>query len=399
MSQEEVAVAEQPKNQVAVIFENITSGLKAFEAKKQEFILLAKEAEGFKITTFEDKANLKQATELRKKMKAARVKVENEGKAMREPLNGVNKEISSKEKELVAIVSPGEKGLQEIEDWYDAEKERIERDAEEKETARIQDRINRMSAYGYEIDYNMVKLLGDDDFEKMVERAKREFEKEEADKAERARKEQEQREQDELDRAELKALREKQEAADKILREREEEIAMKEAEFKRQEEERAEAQRREREDKERTRIREVFANRLPQLKEWSSNGHYVYAKGGQWGTVTDIVDMNDIKFDQLVKENDAYISARDAEKERIRQQDIKEAAEKALAEQKERDAESARQEAERIAASSDKDKFAIIVSYLENIPMPDVKAAKSKKLLAEVKDMQAKFIAHIKGKA
>jgi hypothetical protein len=389
-------VAEQPKSELAIVADKIREGLEAFEARKAELTTLKEEVEHLKIESIEDKAAIKQVTEARKKLKSARVEIEKEGKSMRDPLTAVNKNISAKEKELIDIIEPTEKALSKQELWVKQENERIEREAEERETARIQDRINRMSAYGYEIDYNMVKLLGDDDFEKMVERAKREFEKEEADKAERARKEQEQREQDERDRAELKALREKQEAADKILREREEEIARKEAEFKRQEEERAEAQRREREDKERTRIREIFANRLPQLKEWSSNGHYVYAKGGQWGTVTDIVDMNDIKFDQLVKENDAYISARDAEKERIRQQDIKEAAEKALAEQKERDAESARQEAERIAASSDKDKFAIIYSYLENMPLPEMKAIKSKKGIAAIEVKKGELMAYVK---
>lgn len=78
--------------------------------------------------------------------------------------------------------------------------------------------------------------------------------------------------------------------------------------------------------KEQDRVREVFATRLPQLKEWSTNGHYVYAKGKQWGEVSDIVSMPDPEFHELVKENDAYIRERDLQKERERQQELKDSA-------------------------------------------------------------------------
>lgn len=78
--------------------------------------------------------------------------------------------------------------------------------------------------------------------------------------------------------------------------------------------------------KEQDRVREVFATRLPQLKEWSTSGHYVYGKGKQWGEVSDIVNMPDPEFHELVKENDAYIRERDLQKERERQQELKDSA-------------------------------------------------------------------------
>lgn len=73
-------------------------------------------------------------------------------------------------------------------------------------------------------------------------------------------------------------------------------------------------------------VREVFSARIQRLKEWSTNGQSVYAKGGIWGTVGDIVDMVDDKFEELVKENDAYIRERDLQKERERQQELKDSA-------------------------------------------------------------------------
>lgn len=73
------------------------------------------------------------------------------------------------------------------------------------------------------------------------------------------------------------------------------------------------------------RIREVFSARLPLLKEWSSNGQSVYAKGGIWGTVADLVGISDEQFEELVKENDAYLRERNLQKEKQRQIDLENA--------------------------------------------------------------------------
>jgi hypothetical protein len=403
MSQE--LVAEQPKNQVAVIFENITNGLKAFETRKEEFTLLAKEAGEIKITTYEDKANLKRAVELRKKMKSARVKVENEGKAMRDPLNGVNKEISAKEKELVAIVSPGEKSLQEIEDWYDAEKERIAAEEKRKEDERIQNRIDRLAVYGYGIDINFLKGLDDEQFEGMVAQAKTEHEKEVAAKAEQARQEQAQREQDEKDRAELKALREKQEAADKILREREEEIARKEQEIKqREEDERLMAEKKLEKEMKDAR----FEPRKVQLLAMGFTTYGIpsfpdFSLQDTWSTYWEqVYNMTDSEWPEYIKDIEDAIERRKvrlADEEKKRAIDLENARLKGIADAKRDADEKAALEAERLAQASDKDKFAVIVSYLENLPAIEPKSAKHKKLLAEVKDLNAKVIAHIKAKA
>jgi hypothetical protein len=146
------------------------------------------------------------------------VKVENEGKAMRDPLNGVNKEISAKQNELVAIVSPSERSLQEIEDWYDAEKERLEIEEKMAEEERIQNRVDKLRAYNCEIDLVYLKAIDDEQFETLVARAKVEFDKDEADKAER------QRIADE-ERKELEELRKQKADADKIIQDRENEKA------------------------------------------------------------------------------------------------------------------------------------------------------------------------------
>jgi hypothetical protein len=73
------------------------------------------------------------------------------------------------------------------------------------------------------------------------------------------------------------------------------------------------------------RVREVFKARLPLLKEWSSNGQSVYAKGGIWGTVEDLVKMSEDEFQGILKENDAYIRDRNAAKEKQHQIDLENA--------------------------------------------------------------------------
>lgn len=84
------------------------------------------------------------------------------------------------------------------------------------------------------------------------------------------------------------------------------------------------------------------------------------------------------------------------ETEEKRQQQLeqvrKEAAEKALLDQKQREESSKRQEAERLAVASDKDKYQEIVKYLTDYPKVEMKSAIYKKKLGIIKD----FIADLK---
>ena len=445
----ELAVAE-PKSEVAVIFEKINTGMQAFEARKEELMLLAKEAEDIKVTTYEDKANLKRATELRKKIKAARVKVENEGKAMRDPLNGVNKEISAKQNELVAIVSPSERSLQEIEDWYDAEKERLEIEEKMAEEERIQNRVDKLRAYNCEIDLVYLKAIDDEQFETLVARAKVEFDKDEADKAER------QRIADE-ERKELEELRKQKADADKIIQDRENEKAKNwEQERKRRQQqmydfglvydfndnhykgfdcfvasldittmeqdrwdtemdkmrlhileykERKAVADKERAEKEAAEEK-LWRGRLYELEDVRWNGQEATARYDESivvATHEQLITLGDEDF-LYVKTNHNSKNAKAKEDKRIAEEQRlekirKDAADKAIADAQTQKEEAERQEAERLAQSSDKEKFDVILSHYNSTPYPEMKSAKHKKLLAEVKDLNAKVIAHIKAKA
>jgi hypothetical protein len=400
----DLAVAE-PKNEVALIFDKINSGLEAFENRKEELTLLKSEAEGLKIESIDDRQGINQVSTIRKKLKKARVDIENEGKAMRDPLTKISKSISAKENELVAIIEPTEKTLLAQEKWVKDEEARIAAEEQRKEDERIQNRVDMLAQFGYGIDLNFLKGLDDEQFGKVVESARAEHEKEEAAKVEKARQEQLQREQDEKDRAELKALREKQEAADKILREREQEIARKEADMKRKEDEdRIMAEKKLEKEMKDAR----FEPRKAQLLAMGFTTYGIvsypdFRLQDTWSTYWEqVYNMSDQEWPEYIKDIENAIERRKvrlAEEEKNRAADLEEARQRGIREAKEAEEKRISEEAERVAQASDKDKFAVLVSYLENLPAIEPKSAKHKKLLAEVKDLSAKVIAHIKAKA
>lgn len=215
------AVLELPKkqNEISVIAEKIDTGLQAFEERKAELSVLKEQAIGLKITSIDDKVTISQVSMIRKKLKSSRVEIEKEGKSMRDPLTRISKLISEKEKELVAIIEPTEKELLRQEQWVDDEKERIRLEAEAIETARVQDRINKLSAFGYAIDYDTVKNYDDASFEHAVETAKAEYETLLAAKAEELRLAREEAARLKAEREELERLRAEQAKAQAIIEE------------------------------------------------------------------------------------------------------------------------------------------------------------------------------------
>lgn len=380
---------------MAVIFEKINSGLRAFEEKRTELTELV---EGFKdlaVESVEDRTAISKVNEARKSLKKERVLIQNQGKAMRDPLTQVNKQISSKEAELVSIIEPEEKRLSGIEDWVESEKDRIKQEELLAAKQRIQNRIDRLSAYGSSIDLVHIETLPDDQFEKVVERAKKEHELALAEKeAERIRQEA-QAEQDRKDREELALLRKKQEEADRILKEREEEVDRKERQL-------AEQHRVERDRSVKQRVFRLNNVHFDGQEVWWKFDNTLLLSG-----LDSIVDLSDEEYTAFVvahnEKNEAALhevflaeeqKKKEAEEKRQRQLEEvrKDAAAKALAQQREREAEAERQEADRLAAASDKDKYQEIVKYLTDYPKVEMKSAIYKKKLCIIKD----FIADLK---
>lgn len=403
---------QEPKSEIVLASEKIRTGLAAFETRKAELNALKAEVDGLDITSVEDKAGVKQVTEGRKKLKSARVEIEKEGKSMRDPLTALAKLVSQKEKELVDIIEPTEKKLAEKEKWVKDENDRIARETEEKEKARIQARIDSLAVYGYQIDYNMLVSLNNEDFARIVENARVEHEKDLKLKEEQAEADRLKAEQQEKERQELIELRRKAEESERIIREREEEVARKEAAIKGEED-------RQRAEQEKSKIA-IFKRRLEDRinlivdlgLRWDSDGDQ-YVGYSCFVPMLDMKVHSDEDWAKLIAEimpvikrgkleEEARMEAEEKERVAAKEKELElirdQAAVKALADLKAKEEEAAKQEAERIAAASDKDKLFIVISYIENCSYPEVKSAKAKKLMAEVKDLNAKVVAHIKAK-
>lgn len=245
----ETLVIEEPKvtGKLSLASQKISNGLIVFENKKEELEALAEESKGLTIAGIDDKEGMKLVSEKRKALKAERVALQKQGKEMRDGLTQMSRQISEKEKELVSIIEPTEKELLAEEKRIEDEKERIRQEEIAKEEARIQIRIDALAKYGFQIDYADIKSMSDETFDKYLDAAKIQHEKEEAEKAEaeRLRLEQEEKERQEkeaeqkrleAERAELEKLRQEQADREAKIKAEQEAIA---AEKKRIEDEKA----------------------------------------------------------------------------------------------------------------------------------------------------------------
>lgn len=150
----------------------------------QEIAKLVEQFSGLTIAGVDDKAGYKAVYEARQVVKKTRVGLQKYGKDLREDAQAWAKKVIAEEKRLVAPLETLEGQLQSEEDRIDAEKARIKAEAEAKEKARVQARIDRLAAYGFAIDVEHVTNLPDAEFEGVVLEAKAAWEKEQADKAE-----------------------------------------------------------------------------------------------------------------------------------------------------------------------------------------------------------------------
>lgn len=390
----EVAVQEPEQSEITLVARRINEGLIAFETRKAELTELKERAEGLKIDSLEDKESINKVSVWRKKLKSARVDIQKEGKAMRDPLTKINKTISEKENELIGIIEPTEKALQEQENWVKAEQDKIDQEAERKEQERIQARIDRLRTYGYEIDIIFLRGIDDEQFEGVVAQAKVEYDKDQATKAEQARLEQEQRDQAEKDRAELKALREKQETAELILKERQDELDQKAAAQKAREDEILEKERKAAEDQDKAKIKE----RCTQLQNFGLSFDFTdqYYKGYDcFVHHSDITGYDQNKWDVMIENMGLHVveykKQAAAKEEEKRLQDIEDAKQKAIADEQARQhkakekededarlAEIARQE--QLAKDGDKAIWADFISRLEQVSVPTFRSSQYRRI-------------------
>jgi hypothetical protein len=391
----------QEQTEIQVIARNINKGLEAFETRKAELTKLKEDAAGLTIDSIDDKTAINQVSTWRKKLKSARVEIQKEGKAMRDPLTRISKSISSKEDELIDIISPTEQDLQSKEAWVKSEQDKIDQAEARRKQELIQARIDKLRAYGFEIDLTFITALGDEDFEKVLDNARVEYEKGEAIKVEEARLEQEMKAQILKDQEELKALKAKQAEADRIIKERQDELDRQSAELKKQQEE-ADREARFLENERKSKLRR---DRVDQLDDIGGNGQEYFARYDDTVIVClydNLITLTDDEFSVIrdkhnaanfaVKEKKRIEDEAKAEKEKIRRdEELKklnqQAIDKALADQKEKERLDAVRKQEELEKAGDKAVWADFISKLKALPVPSMNSSQYRRMAGATRKM------------
>lgn len=193
----------------------IQTGLEAFEQKKAELQQLADSAKDVKINGIDDKAGYRSAREKRIELRNAEIAIEKEAKAMRDLVTPISRHISAKEKELLSITEFHKERLTKEEKWFQSEQERIKQEKEAAEKARVQNRIDKLSAYNAAIDYAKLSFISDEEFDKILSESKCAYDSEQAriaaEMAEHDRLKREEEERIRIERLELEKIKAEQE--------------------------------------------------------------------------------------------------------------------------------------------------------------------------------------------
>lgn len=334
--------------------DKIQQGLALFNDKKSQLEALVKTGTGLKVTDINDKKALAVLSTVRKQLKAERVDIEKQGKAMRDHLTVVSKNISAKEKELIEIIEPTEKELLSEEKRVEEEKEKLRIAAEQAEKARVQARIDKLAAFGYSIDLNTITTIDDATFAAVVTNAEAEYNKEQERIAEEKRQQE----------AEAERLRQEQAAEQEKLRKEREEL---EALRKKQ----AEAQRII--DENNARVAKELADKAAAMK----------------------AEQDRIDAEKKRIEDEKLAAEREAQRQAELQKAREEAAEKARLQAIEDAKQAEAMAAEKLAQSSDKVKFAAVITQLQAITVPEMKSKKAKALATGTAELIGKLVAYI----
>lgn len=133
------------------------SELANFDPQIAELTKIANTAREISLTDYLDRSQVKVVHDKRMELKQLRVTIAKTGKALRDDANRFNKAVLDKEKELIGVIEPEEKRLQELEDEAD-------RLAEvEKRKADLPNRKQRLSEIGDTIEITDEGILDMDD--------------------------------------------------------------------------------------------------------------------------------------------------------------------------------------------------------------------------------------------
>lgn len=353
---------------------------------------MRKEYLSLKVSGIEDKAGLEKVHSARMIVKSKRVEVEKVRKELKEDALKYGRLVDAEAKRITALLEPIESHLTNEEKKIEDEKRKIREEEERKLKEKIENRIRLLLACdmkyeitGYKsatvyISNEQLSDLSDEDFEKIYNNIKAEYDKSVAEKAE-----QERLAKAESERLEKQRLEQEAEAERlaKIKAEQEE----KELKLKKEQEE---------------------LNR----KKIKDRGYRLFSLGLRWDGeqykfddinvhITEITTKSDPEFDTLIEKITPVIDKKKKAAEQKRLAEIetakKEAAERAKKETEERlkkEAEAKRiaeeKEKKRLAREAslkpDKDKLLSFIDSLRNLELPKLKTKEGKEILNSYAD-------------
>lgn len=195
----------------------IETELKKFETEYEitegSLFSLASQYQNLTVKGVDDKEGLKIVEYARKELKKKRVEIKKVSEELRDSAVKFQKAVIAREKELIAYIEPQETRLMEIEDAIWQEKERLREEAEKKESDRIQNMLDKLSAVGFGIDFHTLKAMTDEQFNEILEISTQKYEDEK-----RVEQEEQQRQAELAQKEEV----ERQEREAKLAKEREE---------------------------------------------------------------------------------------------------------------------------------------------------------------------------------
>lgn len=176
--------------------DRIQSEIQKFNFTDAAISKLKEEYLPLKIEDVNDKEGYKKVVEARKEVKRKRVAIENKRKDIVEDSVKLQKAVNGEAKRLTSLLLEIETPLEEKENWYEAEQDKIKQEKERQEQEKIQSRINQLFSLGLAfngnnysigelaIDSLEVKVYNDEQFNFFISQATEEFQKEQAKKVE-----------------------------------------------------------------------------------------------------------------------------------------------------------------------------------------------------------------------
>lgn len=336
---------EEPKQDALQLFTEQSLATFSEVITEEDLQKLVKEYSGLKVKDIDDREGLMAVRKARIDLKNKVVEIKKKGKSLRESAVSFQKAVITRENELVNIIDPSKKELEEEEDRIAALKEAKRQEDEKRESDRIQARMDQLNAVEHAHDFHQLKTMSDEQFAELLKSATDEF-------------------------AEIQIKREE----DK----KREEIEAKDREQKRIAEENALAiLRKEQEEKQRKFDEKQAAFRAEQDK----------AKKEQEAREAKLREEQA----KVEAEKQAIREAKEAEEaEKKRLADLeaarKTAAEQAIKDKEEADRKAKEEEEERIKSASDKERFKRIsdlISMMQNESIWSLFTSKSGKVTAD----------------